>query len=109
MTENPYGQQPSYPGGPAAAPADHPQATLILILGILSLVLCQGIGPFAWVMGKRAMGEIDASGGRIGGRGMVQAGMITGIIATVILIVSIVALIAFFVFAIGILGAASTT
>ncbi|MFR9750584.1 DUF4190 domain-containing protein [Nocardia sp. 004] len=66
-------------------PQDHPQATTILILGILGLVLCQVLGPFAWVMGKRTLTEIDASGGAIGGRGVVQAGYICGIIATVLL------------------------
>ncbi|MEU4340073.1 DUF4190 domain-containing protein [Nocardia sp. NPDC023852] len=82
----PYGY-PAY--GAYGAQPDHPQATTILILGILSLVLCQLVGPFAWVMGKRALNEIDASGGAIGGRGNVNAGYICGIIATVLLILSL--------------------
>ena len=82
-----YGSPYGYPAyGP---PQDHPQAVTILILGILGLLLCQLLGPVAWVMGKKALNEIDASGGAIGGRGSVQAGYICGIIASVLLILSI--------------------
>ncbi|MGV9414251.1 DUF4190 domain-containing protein [Nocardia sp. NPDC003693] len=79
---NPPPPQPGYYGAP---PPDHPQATTVLILGILSLVLCQFLGPVAWVMGKRARDEIDASHGTLGGRGMVNAGYICGIVATCLL------------------------
>ncbi|MGB4810591.1 MAG: DUF4190 domain-containing protein, partial [Candidatus Phosphoribacter baldrii] len=88
----PYAQQPPYAAPPAYGGAvysglEHPQGTLILILGILSIVLC-GLptGLFAWVMGRKALREIDASGQLYSNRGMVQAGMITGIIGTVGLI-----------------------
>jgi hypothetical protein len=82
----PYGSPPpQYPYGPPpvgfGAP-DHPQAGTVLVLGILSLVLCQVIGPFAWVMGTRVLREIDASGGQLGGRSQVVAGRICGIVAT---------------------------
>ncbi len=63
----------------------------MLVLGILSLVLCQLLGPVAWIMGKNALKEIDASGGGIGGRGNVKVGYICGIIATVLLVIGIVA------------------
>lgn len=63
----------------------------MLVLGILSLVLCQFLGPVAWVMGKNALKEIDASGGGIGGRSNVKVGYICGIIATVLLVIGIVA------------------
>ncbi|MEU2036607.1 DUF4190 domain-containing protein [Nocardia amamiensis] len=99
-------QQPPYgysPYGAYGPPSDHPQATTILILGILSLVLCQIMGPFAWVMGKRALNEIDASGGAIGGRGNVNAGYICGIIATVLLILSLLIVLLFVV--LGLVGA----
>lgn len=62
----PYGYAQPYGYGPQQ---DHPQATTILVLGILSLVMCGILGPFAWSMGKKALAEIDASGGMIGGRG----------------------------------------
>ena len=77
------GSAPPPPPGQYAQ--DHPRATLSLVLGILSLVLCQVIGPFAWVIGKRTMDEIDASGGAWGGRSAAQAGYICGIVATVLL------------------------
>jgi hypothetical protein len=82
-----YGVSPS--GVPWGPPPDHPQATTVLILGILSFALCQVLAPFAWVMGKRALVEIDASGGRWGARGQVQVGYVLGIVGTVILIVSV--------------------
>lgn len=68
------------------APQDHPRATTALILGILGVVLCYILGPFAWKVGKQAVNEIDASGGQLGGRGQAQAGYVLGIIGTVLLI-----------------------
>lgn len=81
---NAYGQQP-YGFGPA----DHPQSVTVLVLGILGLVLCQLISPFAWSMGNRIVREIDASNGQIGGRGTANAGRICGMIGTIILGVSL--------------------
>ncbi|GAB3249868.1 hypothetical protein [Nocardioides dilutus] len=88
----PYGQPPN-PQVPYGAPMpgygpiapDHPQATTVLILGILGLVLCQVISPFAWVMGNRVIREIDASGGTIGGRSNANAGRICGIVGTALI------------------------
>lgn len=87
--QEPFNQyQPQY--GAYGPPRDHPQATIILVLGILSLVVCQLIGPVAWVMGKRALAEVDRSGGAIGGRGQIQAGYICGIIASVLIALALV-------------------
>ena len=77
---NQYGAPPY--GG--FVPPDHHQAVTVLILGILGLVLCQLISPFAWVMGNRVVGEIDASGGQLGGRSTANAGRICGIVGTVL-------------------------
>lgn len=106
----PYGYQPppGYPAPGSPAPGypagqyapDHPQATTSLILGILGVVVCQVLGPFAWSMGKRTLREIDESNGALGGRGAANAGYILGIVATVLLIFSLLAL----VFAFGVLG-----
>ncbi|MGI5222553.1 DUF4190 domain-containing protein [Nocardia sp. CA-290969] len=91
-----------YPGyGP---PQDHPQATTVLILGIISF-FCAVTGPFAWVMGKKALNEIDASGGTIGGRSNVMIGYVLGIITSVLLIIYLVLVVLFIVIAI--VGAAS--
>lgn len=107
MTDQP-GYNPYQPGGPPPAwgAPDHPQATTILILGILGLVLCQLCAPFAWVMGSRAKREIDASGGRMGGRSAVMAGYIMGIVGSVIMILSLLAVVV--VILIAILGASTS-
>ncbi|WP_067722367.1 DUF4190 domain-containing protein [Nocardia yamanashiensis] len=81
-----YGQAPGY----YPPPPDHPQATVVLVLGILSLMFCQLLGPVAWVMGRRARDEIDQSRGAMGGRGMVMAGYVCGIVATVLLVLTVV-------------------
>lgn len=65
--------------------------TPVLIMGILGLVLFQLLGPVAWVMGNRALREIDAAPARYSNRGSVVAGRICGIIATVLLILAIFA------------------
>ena len=85
----PPGQYPPPgPGQPyyyAPQPPKHPQATTAMILGILGLVLCGVIGPFAWVMGSKAVAEIDANPHAYSGRGEANAGKIMGIIGTVLL------------------------
>ena len=91
-----YGQQPGY------GPRDHPQATLILILGIIGLVACQVLSVFAWVMGNRVVREIDASNGQLGGRSTANAGRICGIIGTAFLALSILLVLLFVV--VGIAG-----
>ena len=73
---------------PMPAP-EHPRAMTALVLGILSLALCQLLGPFAWRIGGQTMREIDAARGRMGGRGLAQAGYILGIVATVLLLVAV--------------------
>jgi hypothetical protein len=116
-----YGQQPPYAyppagGQPGPAPVghpgyppyaftpprpDHPQSTLSLILGICGLVFGFGCGigflasPFAWALGRNAVKEIRASQGRLGGEGTAKAGMIIGIVGTVLLALGVLALIIF--------------
>ena len=79
----PYGA-PQYGGAPYLPP-DHPQASTVLILGILGIAVCGVAGPFAWAMGNRVIGEIDASGGQLGGRSNANAGRIMGMVATALL------------------------
>ena len=76
------------PGGPA--PVDHPRGMLILILGIVSLVCLQILGPVAWVMGNTAIREIDANPGAYSNRGTVNAGRICGIIGTIFLVLGLI-------------------
>ncbi len=78
------------------------QATTVLVLGILSLVLCQILGPFAWVMGNKELAAIDAGRRAPENRGTAQAGRILGIISTVLLIIGVVfgfVMLAFILFA----------
>jgi uncharacterized membrane protein YjgN (DUF898 family) len=87
--QNPGHQQPYYQQ-PYAPVQDHPRATLVLILGILSFVICSLLGPFAWVMGRRAVREIDESGGALGGRTQAQVGYIIGMVVTILMIIGVV-------------------
>jgi hypothetical protein len=113
--QNPYGQEPGYgqpgqpygqggyapsgygaPDGYGAAPANHPSATTALVLsliGLAGIAFCGGVtlvlSPFAWRIGARAVREIDASQGRLGGREQANAGRIMGIIGTVLLALGI--------------------
>ena len=80
--QSPYG---GYSGG-----YEHPQGTTILVLGILSLVVCQLLGPVAWVMGNNAIAEIDRNPSAYTNRGTVQAGRICGIVASAIMILTVV-------------------
>lgn len=103
------------PGQPPYLPRyqvipDHPQATTVLVLGILGLVLCGVIAPFAWSMGNRVQAEIDASHGATGGRSSANAGRIMGIIGTVLLIVYALFVVAMFgIFGLTALGAATVS
>lgn len=67
-------------------PVEHPKGTAILVLGILGLVVCGLTGPFAWVMGNRAIREMDSTPYQYSNRGMIQAGRICGIISSFMMI-----------------------
>ncbi len=88
--QNPYASSyPSYrTAGPSGLPhwaPDHPQASTVLILGILGMAVCQVIAPIAWVMGSRVKKEIEAPGSQYDGRSQVQVGYILGIVGSCIL------------------------
>jgi hypothetical protein len=93
--QHPYAYPPQGfpPQAPVQYPPDHPRATTSLVLGILGIVACQVIAPFAWVIGKKTVDEIDAARGTIGGRSAAQAGYIMGVVGSVLLALSV----AFFV------------
>lgn len=77
--------------GAGGVPQEHPKGTQILVLGILSLVCCGLLGPFAWVMGNNARKEMDARQGVYWtNRGNVTAGWVCGIIGSVFLILGVV-------------------
>ncbi len=105
--QSPHGGQPYSPyqvgpgGVPYGPPPDHPQATTVLILGILGFAVCQVLGIVAWEMGARVKREIDASNGAYGGGSNAHIGMILGIVATCLLAVTAVGVLVFVAIAIG--------
>jgi uncharacterized membrane protein YjgN (DUF898 family) len=73
---------------------EHPNGTTVLVLGILSLVLCGVLGPFAWSMGSKALREIEANPSvQWSNRSNVTAGRICGIIGTVLLVLQVLAVV----------------
>ena len=83
------------------------QATLSLVLGILGIVICGIIAPFAWSIGNTEVNAIDAGRRDPSNRGMAQAGKILGIVGTVFLAIG-VAIGLLFLF-IGLVAAVSTS
>ncbi|MCR1781582.1 DUF4190 domain-containing protein [Nocardioides carbamazepini] len=100
-----YGTPPPPPAGGYGtggfAGGDHPQGTTILILGILGLVCCGPLGIAAWVMGNKAIQEIDANPSAYTNRGTINAGRICGMIASILMVVGIVVYGIIFVVALG--------
>lgn len=104
--QQPYSPQPyppqAYPqyGQPFSyVPPNLPRATTALVLGLVGLVgglmclLPVLVSPFAWVTGVKARREIRQSNGQFGGDGMATAGMVLGIIGTVLLALAVIALV----------------
>ena len=85
---------------PVALPP-HPQATTVLVLGILSLVVAGLLGPVAWGIGNKARRECAA--GQYQMTDSLRIGRILGIIASVLLIagvaITVLLVIVFVVFA----------
>ena len=80
---------PQFPADSGAYP-ESSQATTILVLGILSIVICGPLGPFAWSMGNKELEAIDAGRRAPQNRGTAKAGRILGIIGTVFLGIGLV-------------------
>lgn len=108
----PYAQAP-YPGFGAQPPVqyapDHPRAITSLVLGILGVVLCSVLAPFAWSIGSKTLNEIDASNGMLGGRGAAQAGYILGIVGTVLLGIYAIIAVVYVVFMVSLVGGGITS
>jgi predicted Zn finger-like uncharacterized protein len=60
------------------------RGTLILVLGILGLVVCIFLAPFAWIMGNHDLAEMRSGRMDREGEGQTNAGRICGIIGTVL-------------------------
>ena len=70
-------------------------ATLILVLGIVGLLCCSLLGPVVWYMGKQELQGIAEGRIPAANEGTAKAGMILGIITTILLVLSIVWIIFF--------------
>jgi len=67
---------------------DH--GTLVLVLGILSLVLCGPVGIAAWILGNSDLKEIDAGRMDPAGRSTTNAGRICGMIGTAFTVIGVI-------------------
>ena len=89
---------------------EHPEASTALGLGIAGLlggvllVLPLLVSPIAWRLGRRAVREIDASGGALEGRGKARAGAVLGATGSVLL--GALAAVALVFVALGVIGLA---
>ena len=63
----------------------------VLALGILSLVCCSVLGPFAWFQANEALAMIDHGGYSPVERNLVAAGQVCGMIGTGLLVLGILA------------------
>jgi len=68
-----------------------PGAVTSLVLGILGILICGLLAPFAWNMGLKA--ERAAASGDYDGAGMATAGKVLGIVGTVFLAIAVVTVI----------------
>jgi predicted lipid-binding transport protein (Tim44 family) len=85
------------PAGPPVPPPTHPKASLALWLGVVGLgtsflAVPLVLGPFAWFYGARARREIAAAPSQWSGSGEATAGLVLGIVNTVLLVIGLFAL-----------------
>lgn len=105
-TPPPAGPYGGYP--PPTYLQPHPQATMVLVLGILAFVVSGITGPFAWYIGSKARAEMAANPGRWADSSALTIGWVLGIISTVLLIIGVVFLIIYLIFIVFMMAAYST-
>ncbi len=66
------------------------QAITALVLGILGLLACQLLGPFAWYLGNQELRAIREGRSPRAGEALAMAGKVMGIIGTVLMVVVLV-------------------
>jgi len=74
------------------------ESSTALVLGILGIVVCGILGPFAWYIGNREVSAIDEGRRDPSNRGSANAGRVLGIVGTVFLGVAIVVGVFFLLF-----------
>jgi hypothetical protein len=75
---------------PAASSSKSSKAVWSLVLGILGIICCQILAPVAWVMGNQELKAIRAGAANPANQGMAMAGMIMGIVGTILLCFTLV-------------------
>lgn len=98
MVEQPWSPQGPPPPGWAPVPVTNGKATAAMITGVSTLVLswCCGLGVLGLVavfLGLRARTEIRLAGGAQSGEGLAVAGIVTGILATLIGLLTVVVIV----------------
>lgn len=95
----PYGGQPYGVGG-----GEHPQGTMIFVLGIVGIFV--GVcAPIAWILGNKALNEIKATGASYSNESQIRTGRMLGKVFTILYIVLIVLYIIAIVVILGMAGA----
>jgi hypothetical protein len=70
---------------PSGPPSSSNRALWSLILGIVGIFCCGLVAPVAWYLGNQELKSIRAGQGDPSQQGLATAGMVLGIIATVLL------------------------
>ncbi len=65
------------------------QSVIVLVMGILGLLLCQLLGPVAWIMGNKEIEGIDAGRRPPDQRNLANVGRILGIVATALMVLGL--------------------
>jgi hypothetical protein len=84
MSEPSYTPPPPPPS--AAASSASSQAITALVLGILGVICCGFLAPFAWYFGQAELAAIREGRAPAAGQGLAMAGKILGIIGTILLL-----------------------
>jgi hypothetical protein len=85
-----YGAMPGYGHAYGFQPQQDKGATTSLVLGICALVLCNILGIFALLEGRKSRQRIRESNGYLTGDSMALTGMILGGVALGLMVLSIV-------------------
>lgn len=97
------------PPSPFQPQTSHGTATAALVLGIIGLTLVPGVGIVAWILGVKALDEIDANPQVVyANREHAKVGKILGIVGTVYFIGLILFICCYFAFIAAVIGSAST-
>lgn len=99
MSEQPWAPQGAPPPGYAPLRVTNGKATASLVTGVSTLVLswCCGLGLLGLVavfLGLRARTEIRLAGGFQSGEGLAVAGIVTGVLATLVGVLTVVVVVA---------------